>query len=77
MQHASVASGSFSGELRLFVEDTVRKNGGWRMLNRVAQTAFILFSTFLDSRPVSAASDLQPWIYGGLEILISNSKTPV
>jgi hypothetical protein len=38
--------------------------------NRVAQTAFILFSGFLDLRPVSAASDLQPWIYGGLEIRI-------
>jgi hypothetical protein len=35
------------------------------------------FSGFLDLRPVSAASDLQPWIYGGLEIRIYNSKTPV
>jgi hypothetical protein len=44
--------------------------------NRVAQTAFILFSTFLDIRPVSDASDWQTSIYGGLEIRISNSKTP-
>jgi hypothetical protein len=34
--------------------------------NRVAQTAFILFSTFLDLRPVSAGPDLQTLIYGWL-----------
>jgi hypothetical protein len=45
--------------------------------NRGAQTAFILFSTFLDLRPVSAANDLQTSINGRLEIGISNSKTPV
>jgi hypothetical protein len=44
---------------------------------RVAQTSFILFSPFLDLGPVSAASDSQRWIYGGSEIRISNSKTPV
>jgi hypothetical protein len=45
--------------------------------NRGAQTAFILFSTFLDLRPVSAANDLQTSINGQLEIRISKSKTPV
>jgi hypothetical protein len=44
---------------------------------RGAQTAFILFSTFLHLRPVSAANDVQTSINGGLEIRISNSKTPV
>jgi hypothetical protein len=34
--------------------------------NRGAQTAFILFSTFLDLRPVSAASYSQTSIYGWL-----------
>jgi hypothetical protein len=33
---------------------------------RVAQTAFILFSTFLDLRPVLAGPDLQTLIYGWL-----------
>jgi hypothetical protein len=45
-------------------------------VNRGAQTAFILFSTFLDLRPVSAANDLQTSINGQLEIRISRSKTP-
>jgi hypothetical protein len=45
--------------------------------NRGAQTAFILFSTFLDLRPVSAANDLQASKNGRLEIRISKSKTPV
>jgi hypothetical protein len=52
----------------------------WRVLQvdiRVAQTSFILFSTFLYLRPVSAASDSHRWTYGVLEIRISNSKTPV
>jgi hypothetical protein len=44
---------------------------------RGAQTAFILFSTFLDLRPVSAANELQTSINGRLEIRISKSKTPV
>jgi hypothetical protein len=44
---------------------------------RGAQTAFILFSTFLYLRPVWAANDLQISINGRLEIRISNSKTPV
>jgi hypothetical protein len=44
---------------------------------RGAQTAFILFSTFPDLRPVSAANDLQTSINGRLEIRISKSKTPV
>jgi hypothetical protein len=39
--------------------------------------AFILFSTFLDLRPVSAANDLQTSINGRLEIQLSKSKTPV
>jgi hypothetical protein len=39
--------------------------------------AFILFSTFLDLRPVLAAKDLQTSIDGRLEIRISKSKTPV
>jgi hypothetical protein len=47
------------------------------MLIKGAQTAFILFSTFLDLRPVWAASDLQISINGRLEIRISKSKTPV
>jgi hypothetical protein len=34
--------------------------------SRVAQKAFILFSTFLDLRPVSAGPDLQTLIYGWL-----------
>jgi hypothetical protein len=33
---------------------------------RVAQTAFILFSTFLNLKPVSAGPDLQTLIYGWL-----------
>jgi hypothetical protein len=45
--------------------------------NRGAQTAFILFSTFLDLRPVSAALDVQTFINSRLEIRISKSKTPV
>jgi hypothetical protein len=36
--------------------------------NRGAQTAFILFSTFLDLRPVSAASYSQTSIYGTLVV---------
>jgi hypothetical protein len=46
-------------------------------LVRGAQTAFILFATFLDLRPVSAANGLQTSINGWLEIRISKSKTPV
>jgi hypothetical protein len=45
--------------------------------HRGAQTAFILFSTFLDLRPVSAANELQTSINGRLEIRIFKSKTPV
>jgi hypothetical protein len=44
---------------------------------RGAQTAFILFSTFLDLRPVSAANNVQTSINSRLEIRISKSKTPV
>jgi hypothetical protein len=39
--------------------------------NRGAQTAFILFSTFLDLRPVSAATAAQTSINSCLEIRIS------
>jgi hypothetical protein len=56
---------------RIQVEDNIPS------CNRGAQTAFILFSTFLDLRPVSAANDLQTSINGQLEIRISKSKTPV
>jgi hypothetical protein len=45
--------------------------------SRGAQTAFILFSTFLDLRPVSAAHDVQTSINSRLEIQISKSKMPV
>jgi hypothetical protein len=53
-------------------ENSVLKNH-----RRGAQTAFILFSTFLDLRPVSAAHDLQTSINSRLEIRISKSKTPI
>jgi hypothetical protein len=45
--------------------------------NEGAQTAFILLSTFLDLRPVSAANDLQTSINGRLEIRMSKTKTPI
>jgi hypothetical protein len=48
-----------------------------RIPNRGAQTAFILFSTFLDLRPVSAAHDVQTSINCRLKIRISKSKTPI
>jgi hypothetical protein len=50
---------------------------GWLRQRLFFFRRFWIQGRFLDSRPVSAASDLQPWIYGGLEILIFNSKTPV
>jgi hypothetical protein len=40
-----------------FEDPTARNRLQSRTCNRVAQTAFILFSTFLDLRPVSDASD--------------------
>jgi hypothetical protein len=47
------------------------------MAIRGAQTAFILFSTFLELRPVLAAHDVQTSINSRLESRISKSKTPV
>jgi hypothetical protein len=67
----------------LWHEDVALSNGATDDIVKIghhlsrAQTAFILFSTFLELRPVSAAHDVQTSINSRLEIRISKSKTPV
>jgi hypothetical protein len=67
--------------LKMFLRDAKTQNQTAEFLpagaNRGAQTAFILFSMFLDSRPVSAAHDVPTSINSRLEIRICKSKTPV
>jgi hypothetical protein len=75
----SVQDGHYGAMSRTFVLKTPTQinEQSLSFYIRGAQTAFILFSTFLDLRPVSAANDLQASKNGRLEIRISKSKMPV